>query len=123
MLFHLYVYIVAGTRICIVQKHIQPITLIFEKKFGLVFVSIYRFYWTIMSSTTENKDLGEPNEPTVIESLKSLDMNVKESENTKVDSKDTNENKGKNNEIIVLDIFDLNLWADSVIWINCNSNL
>ena len=49
-----------------------------------------------MSSTTENKDLGGPNEPTVIESLKSLDMNVKESENTNVDAKDTNDSKGKN---------------------------
>ena len=50
-----------------------------------------------MTSTTENKDLGDPDEPTVIESLKSLDMNVKESENTKPDAQDTNDNKGKSN--------------------------
>ena len=49
-----------------------------------------------MTSTTENKDLGDPNAPTVIESLKSLDMNVKEPENTKIDAKDTNDSKGKN---------------------------
>ena len=53
-----------------------------------------------MSRKIENSDLGEVSEPAIIESLKCLDMNAKESEeNTKIDD-DNLEEKGKGNQPI-----------------------
>ena len=53
-----------------------------------------------MSRKLENTDLGEVSEPAIIESLKCLDMNSKESEeNTKIDGNNLEE-KGKVNQQI-----------------------
>ena len=53
-----------------------------------------------MSRKIENSDLGEVREPAIIESLKCLDMNAKESEeNTKIDDNNLEE-KGKGNQPI-----------------------
>ena len=53
-----------------------------------------------MSRKLENSDLGEVTEPEIIESLKCLDMNSKESEeNTKIDDNNLEE-KGNVNQPI-----------------------
>ena len=53
-----------------------------------------------MSRKLENSDLGEVTEPAIIESLKCLDMNSKESEeNTKIDDNNLEE-KGNVNQPI-----------------------
>ena len=49
-----------------------------------------------MSCTPETNESQEPNEPAVIESLKSLDMNAKDSAQLSNNVKDTGDDKGKN---------------------------
>ena len=54
------------------------------------------FYSRKMSCTPEKNESQEPNEPAVIESLKSLDMNAKDSAQLSNNVKDTGDDKGKN---------------------------
>ena len=56
-----------------------------------------------MSCAPEKNESQEPNEPAVIESLKSLDMNAKDSAQLSNNVKDTGDDKGKNHWVIKTD--------------------